>query len=208
MTRARRPEPPPFGARRRPWREAELASLDFETTGLDHERDAIVSFGVAPIRSGRVVVGDSIHQLVAPAVPASPTSMTIHGILPQDLAEAPPLEVARERLCAVLDRRFVVAWYAEVELAFLGRTFGGRRRAWVRRTIDVRRMAIRLQGDDPDVRVGLTSTAERYGVPVADPHDALDDAMVTAQLFLVLASKLGARGFGSVASFARLTART
>jgi DNA polymerase III epsilon subunit-like protein len=39
----------------------------------------------------------------------------------------------------------------------------------------------------------LTTTAERHGVPVADPHDALDDALVTAQLFLVLVGKLPGR---------------
>jgi hypothetical protein len=42
-------------------------------------------------------------------------------------------------------------------------------------------------------------------VPVANPHEALDDAMVTAQLFLVLADRLGERGFGTARSFLRLT---
>ena len=41
----RRPRRPPRSLRSRPWREAEFASLDFETTGLDRERDAVVSFG-------------------------------------------------------------------------------------------------------------------------------------------------------------------
>jgi DNA polymerase III epsilon subunit-like protein len=40
---------------------------------------------------------------------------------------------------------------------------------------------------------------------VASPHEALDDALVAAQLFLVLASKLEARGFGSVRSLLKLT---
>ena len=30
-------------------------------------------------------------------------------------------------------------------------------------------------------------------MPVSDPHDALDDALVTAQLFLVLAGRLPGR---------------
>jgi DNA polymerase III epsilon subunit-like protein len=42
-------------------------------------------------------------------------------------------------------------------------------------------------------------------VPVASPHEALDDALVTAQLFLVLASRLEGRRLGSVGSFVRLT---
>jgi DNA polymerase III epsilon subunit-like protein len=45
-----------------------------------------------------------------------------------------------------------------------------------------------------DVRLhpgyGLSATAQRFGVPVDNPHEALDDALVTAQLFLVLVGKL------------------
>lgn len=191
--------------RSRPWREAEFASLDFETTGLDRERDAVVSFGVVPVRGGRVVVGESVHQLVVPEVPSSPGSMRIHGILPKDLADAQPLPVAGEALRGALGGRFVLAWFASVEIGFLRRLYGGRRRSWVRRTIDVRQLAIEFEHLDQDVRQSLSSAAEHYGIPVARPHEALDDAMVTAQLFLVLAARLEERGFGSTRSFLRLT---
>lgn len=203
--RVRPPSAPPGRWRRRGWREVEFASLDFETTGLDHRRDAIVSFGVVPIRGGRVQVGGAVHQLVIPGVPASASSMKIHHILPQDLAGAPPLEEARETLRSALEGRFVLAWYAEVELAFLRRIFGGRRRTWRRRTVDARRLAIELEGTHPDVRNTLSATAARYGVPVSSPHEALEDALVTAQLFLVLATKLEERGSRSVRSLLRLT---
>lgn len=199
------PRRPARGTRSRSWRELEFASLDFETTGLDRERDAVVSFGVVPVRGGRVVVGEAVHQLVVPDVPSSPESMRIHGILPRDLADAQPFAVAGETLRRALDRRFLLAWFANVEIGFLGRLFGGRRRSWVRRTIDVRQMAIELEHLDQDVRQSLSSAAERYGVPVANPHEALDDAMVTAQVFLVLAARLEDRGFGSARSFLRLT---
>lgn len=199
------PRRPALGTRSRSWRELEFASLDFETTGLDRERDAVVSFGVVPVRSGRVVVGESVHQLVVPDVPSSPESMRIHGILPRDLADAQPFAIAGESLRRALDRRFLLAWFANVEIGFLGRLYGGRRRSWVRRTIDVRQMAIELEHLDQDVRQSLSSAAERYGVPVANPHEALDDAMVTAQVFLVLAARLEDRGFGSARSFLRLT---
>ncbi len=199
------PRRPARGTRSRPWRELEFASLDFETTGLDRAHDAVVSFGVVPVRGGRVVVGESVHQLVMPDVPSSPESMRIHGILPKDLADAQPFAVAGETLRRALDRRFLLAWFANVEIGFLARLYGGRRRSWVRRTIDVRQLAIELEHLDQDVRQSLSSAAERYGVPVANPHEALDDAMVTAQLFLVLAARLEDRGFGSAKSFLRLT---
>ena len=191
--------------RARSWRDVEFASLDFETTGLDYGRDAVVSFGVVPIRGGRVVLAEALHQLVVPEIPSSPTSMKIHQILPQDLADAPPLEVARERLRAALDHRFLLAWYADVEIAFLLRIFGGREGAWRRRTVDARKLAIDLEDAHPDVRYSLTSVAERYGVPVANPHEALDDALVTAQLFLILATRLERGGRAATRTLLHLT---
>lgn len=201
----RAPAPPPWSLRRRPWREAEFAALDFETTGLDRARDAVVSFGVVPVRRGRVVLGEAVHQLVVPEIPSSPESMKVHRILPRDLEVAPSLDVARELLRRTLERRFLLTWYAEVEIAFLERIFGGGRRSWVRRAVDTRRLAIELEAKDPDVRESLSGAAGRYGVPVASPHEALDDALVTAQLFLVLASKLEERGLRTVRKLLRLT---
>jgi DNA polymerase-3 subunit epsilon len=203
FARVTRPRHPGLAARRMPWRRAAFASLDFETTGLDRSRDAVVSFGVVPIDDGRVRVGGAVHQYVAAAVPSSVPSMRIHEILPRDLVDAPSMDDARDRLRASLDRRFVLAWYAGVEIAFLGRVFGGSERWWRRRTIDVRDLAIAVEGADRDARFGLTATAERFGVPVATPHEALDDALVTAQLFLVLATRLAARGASTVAALAR-----
>jgi DNA polymerase III subunit epsilon len=182
------------------WRSVPFAALDFETTGLDLDKDAIVSFGVVPVLEGRVVVGQSVHQLVVPEVPSSVLSMKVHQILPQDVIEAPPLEVAREQLRRAIEHKFLLTWYADVEVAFLGRIFGGRRREWIRRTIDVRELALvaeDVQGF-PGVRFSLSAMADRYGVPVASPHEALDDALVTAQLFLILAAKLRGQGYTRV----------
>ena len=163
-----------------------------------------MSFGVVPVRAGRVMVGESVHQLVVPEVPSSPESMTIHGILPRDLAGARPLPEAAETLRRALDGRFLLTWFASVEIGFLRRLYGSRR-SWVRRTIDVRQMVIELEGFDQDVRQSLSSAAEHYGVPVDNPHDALDDAIVTAQLFLVVAARLEARGAGTTRSLLELT---
>jgi len=197
------PRPPNRRVRRRPWREAAYAALDFETTGLDYDRDAVVSFGVVPVTGGRVVVGEAVHQLVHPEVPPSPTSQRIHELRPQDLADAPPVEVARQILGGAIEDRFLLVWFAEVEINFLCGIFGGRARRWAARCIDVRNLAIEAEAAGSAARdrpgFSLTSTAGRYGVPVAEPHQALDDALVTAQLFLVLSGKLPAAPTPSVA---------
>lgn len=165
-----------------------------------------MSFGVVPVDGGRVALTGAKHRYVVPAVPSSAISMRIHQILPRDLEGAPTIEQARDSLSRVLHGRFLLTWFADVEVAFLAKIFGVRPRTWARRTVDVRELAPALEGERrPGVRFTLSAVAERYGVPVATPHDALDDALVTAMLFLMLATKLEARGFGSVRSFLRLT---
>jgi DNA polymerase-3 subunit epsilon len=175
------------------WRQAEYASLDFETTGLDLQSDTIVSFGVVPVSRGRVLMTGALHQLIDPAIPPSPRSQTIHQLRPKDLAGAPKLEQARGALSEALDGRYLLTWFADVELNFLRAIFGGSARMWERRTVDVRNLAIAADGAPAALRrkpgYGLSATAQRFGIPVSSPHEALDDAVVTAQLFLVLVEK-------------------
>jgi len=171
-----------------------MVALDFETTGLDLDRDHVIAYGAVPIDDGRVRVGAACSQLIRPPRPPSVRSQTIHLLREVDLAEAPETRQAASGLRATLANRFLVAWYADVEIAFLRRLFGGSERQWRRRVIDVRDMAIVIDGAPAGARrargYALTHTAERFGVPVSDPHDALDDALVTAQLFLVLAAHM------------------
>ena len=201
------PAPPPR-ARAVPWRDVEYVALDFETTGLDLRSDTVISYGVVPVRRGRVIVAESAHQLIDPHVPPSPRSQTIHELRPQDLAGSPSLAEARERLRDALESRYVLVWFAGVEVHFLNAIFGGGARRWRRRTIDVRNLAITADGLPGPTRdkpgYSLTGTAERYGVPVADAHQALDDALVTAQLFLVLAEKVPRHADPTVRELVRL----
>jgi DNA polymerase-3 subunit epsilon len=179
------------------WRQGSYAALDFETTGLDYRADTVVSFGVVPVDAGRVAMRGAVRQLIRPHVPPSPRSQTIHELRPQDLVEAPSLDEARATLRRALDGRFLLVWFAEVEVNFLAGIFGGSPRRWRRRTIDVRNLAMAVAGEPVEARerpgYPLGGTARRWDVPVSDPHEALDDALVAAQLFLVLVSKLPGR---------------
>ena len=200
---AARPAPPPRRARRLPWRQLELVSLDFEATGLDFARDAIVSFGVVPIRRGRIDVGDAVYELVDPGeVAPSPASVTMHGLRPVDLRGAQGLDAARAALAPLIAGRFLVTWAGVVEAGFLNALYEGGVRSWLRRCIDARELMFALEEEAP-APFTLAKVAERLRVPVASPHHALDDALVTAQVFLIAAARLEARGVRTVRALQR-----
>jgi DNA polymerase-3 subunit epsilon len=193
MTASRRPGVPRLSARRAPWRTVDLVAVDFEATGLDFERDTIISFGAVPIRQGRIEIGECLYELVDPGeIEPSRESIAVHGLRPLDLVDAPSLESAKSALRSVMEGRFLVAWWAPVEAGFLNKLFGGGTRSWLRRAVDVRDLLIAYQGTSAS-HLTLTEAAEAYEVPVSEPHQALDDALVTAQLFMVMAAKLASR---------------
>jgi DNA polymerase-3 subunit epsilon len=125
-----------------------------------------------------------------------PASIAVHGLRPVDLAAASPLGVVVDDLHDALAGRYVLAWAAEIEAAFLARVFGRRSSWWKRQIIDVLRLALLVDPSGVDRRLdfSLTTVADRLGVPVERPHHALDDALTTAQIFLVLQPDLERRG--------------
>jgi DNA polymerase-3 subunit epsilon len=72
-----------------------------------------------------------------------------------------------------------------------------RRSSWWRKQIvDVLRLALLVEraGGGRHQDFSLTAVADRLGVPVERPHHALDDALTTAEVFLVLQPELEGRG--------------
>jgi len=189
----------PRGIGSGPWRRAAYASLDFETTGLDLEGDDIISFGVIPIDEGRILPGRSTYREVRPDRPLKPASIAVHGLRPVDLEQASALGTVVNDLHDALAGRYVLAWAAQIEAAFLARVFGRRSSWWRKQIIDVLRLALLVEGagEGPHRDYSLTAVAGRLGVPVERPHHALDDALTTAEVFLVLQPELERRGIST-----------
>ena len=201
-----------------PWREATYTVLDLETTGLDPATDVIVAAGGLRVVGGRAAAATAFRLLARPdrAVPAE--AIRIHGLLPGELAAAPPLA---EQLATLLDRTLgdvLVVHVAEVDQAFLDAAM---RRLWgcpLNATVlDTARMAAALDdrlrlarppGQRPAASGRLAELARAYGLPVHPEHDPLHDALTTAQLFLALATRLERHGRGTLGALRRLAGRT
>jgi DNA polymerase III subunit epsilon len=175
-----------------PWREAKWCALDLEMTGLDPRSEDIISVGAVPIEHGRILLGGGMYTLVNTTRRSQTGAVLVHKLRVPDLADAPPLEEAMDRILELLTGRIPVFHTAAIERSFLERRLARRRvrlpevadtealgRAWLRH-----RDGVAPEG------ISLGRLATVLGQPAETPHHALGDALTTAQAFIALASLL------------------
>jgi len=181
---------------RTPWREAEFCVFDVETTGLDLDRDEIVSYGGALVVGGRIPCGRVVYREVRPDRPVSVGALTVHGLRTADLTAAPAIGEVLDEVLDLLSGRVLVAHAAWVERAFLDRVLRTRGHRIGRAVVDTAALlrACRLVESGTGTEPNLEAAAHRLGLPVHTPHHALGDAFTTAELFLALATRLERAG--------------
>lgn len=72
--------------------ECPLVALDFETTGLNAQQDAILSIGLVPFNTQRIALNQAQYWLVQPTKPLEEGSVVIHGITHSELRHAQNLK--------------------------------------------------------------------------------------------------------------------
>ena len=178
-----------------PWRDQDYLAVDVETTGLDTRHDQIVSYGAVPIIDGRIRFADAVSGYVKPTRDVSAAAVRVHGLRRADLDTAPPLLDCVNTLLPAMTGRVVVAHCGWIERAFLSRALHASSAAVFHNpTVDTALLAQRWLGSAAtggcDESIALEYLARTLDMPVHRPHDALGDALTTAQVFLALVSRL------------------
>lgn len=185
----------PVPAARSPWTAARWCAVDLELSGLDPRRHEIVSYAAIPIEHGRVLLSGAVAGLVRPARELSESAIRVHGIRAADLADAPALPEALEPLLAAITGRALVVHVERIEREFLGRALrlqGLRLRSPVVDTSVLGRLWLSERDGRLPGELALEELARSLGLPSHAQHDALGDALTTAQVFIALASHLSA----------------
>jgi DNA polymerase III subunit epsilon len=175
-----------------PWRAAGWCAVDLEMTGLDPRRDDIIAVGALPIDAGRIVLGGGMYTLVRSEVRSKHGAVLVHKLRVPDLADAPPLEEAIDRMLELLAGRVPVFHTAAIETAFLQRQFA-RRRVRLPEAADTEalgRLWLSHRDGTAPKAISLGRLAAVLGQPAEAPHHALGDALTTAKAFIALASLL------------------
>ncbi len=179
--------------------ELEIIALDFETTGLDMQRDNVIAAGWVLVRGDRIVMASAREVRVCNGgVDGVGQSAVIHGITDSDLDDADSLEAMLEHLLPDLAGRAIVAHAVSIERGFLAallRPMGGV--PLPNPFIDTMSLERRLlEGSGGSVRemhgdLTLDACRARRQLPDHQRHSAGADAVACAELLLAQIDQLG-----------------
>jgi DNA polymerase-3 subunit epsilon len=186
------------------WDQPVYWALDLETGGLDARQDPIIAVGMVPVRAGVIRLGEAFSTLIRPdpGRPIRPESVRAHQLLAGDLRKSPPLKAVLLEVDRRLGDGVLLVHNRGVDVPFLkgghARTGLPWRKPRVVDTVDLivkaasRRRFLRPEGDAMP-SLNLSEARRVHGLPPYQAHDALIDAVATAELFLVLRQVIGAR---------------
>ena len=142
---------------------------------------------------GRIRLGDMFAELINPEREISPSSIKIHGIVPDMVAEARSAPEVLDDFMAFLGGDILIAHHARFDLHFINeviqRSHGFSLQNLVIDTVVLCKglkflpppypMSIRFE----DELYSLDSLAEHFDIEIHPRHSALGDALATAMIF-------------------------
>lgn len=167
---------------------AEYLVVDLEMTGLDAKKDAIISIGCVPIRNGQIIHSDAGHWLIKQDNINLQGSAPIHKIRDIDLLQGQSLNEGLDALLALLAAKVLVVHHAPLDLGFLNQAclqvYGVPLSVDTIDTLNIERRRHSHNGQIVSNSLRLDSCRRRYNLPTYHAHNAVTDAIATAELWL------------------------
>ncbi|KZY84595.1 hypothetical protein A3741_29305, partial [Oleiphilus sp. HI0069] len=170
--------------------------VDCEMSGLDPKSNELLSLGWVRVKNVRIDYATRKHLLVHSKQTVG-ESIQIHGLCDQRLAGASSVSMALGLLAKHAEGAVLVFHHAVLDIAFIQRAaFNCFACPLLFSYIDTMQIEQgRLARSGQSAPLQLASCRDRYGLPAAFQHNAMFDAVATAELFLAQYSHLkSARG--------------
>ncbi|XOF32596.1 MAG: PolC-type DNA polymerase III [Candidatus Electrothrix sp. YB6] len=192
----------------RPLNSYTFVVFDTELTGLNRRKDEIISIGAVRLVNLQIELDQTFHRHIRPADIQPNKATLVHRITPEQLKQAAPAEEVLPQFIEFCSDSLLVGHFVGLDMHFLNKTacrvFSG---ILSNPSIDTMRLARRYQDSGITDHYGhhdqassytLDALSQEFGLPVFKPHDALEDALQTAYLFLYLLKKFRYGGINTL----------
>ncbi len=182
-----------------PINKVKILAVDFETTGLDAKQDKLLSVGFVTLQQQQISLKSSYHQIIKTKAQLEESNVIIHHITDSQKEQGQALAMVVEALLKELAGSVMLVHFARIEKQFLTQAclelYG---MAPVFPIIDTlalakRRLDKRDVAYDPS-ELRLANLRKKFELPEHHAHNALNDAIATAELFMAQMSKANKDG--------------
>ncbi len=171
----------------------EFVSFDCEATSLDIKEAEILSIGAVIIRGNTIVSSSAFYVLVKPEGIMQASNIKVHGLRPKDVSNGIPAADAVRQLLDFIGGRPLVGYYLEYDIGLINKILKPLIGIGLpQRAIEVSRLYYDQElKNNPDgyVDLRLASMIEKLKFPDLPRHDALNDAINVALMYLTLMAR-------------------
>lgn len=191
--------PAPDPVAEQPLANQRFVVVDLEATGLNTLKDKILSIGAVVIQDNSLEMGQLFARTLKREGHKVSESVLIHLIAPSDVAAGERTETAMLDFLEFVDVSPLLAFHADFDQRLLIREFkeifGFN---FKHPFFDLAEIAPMLYPDHGMRCPTMDSWVEFFGLQVLQRHNACADAMVTAELMLILLKKAQAQGINTL----------
>ena len=171
--------------------------FDTETTGLEPSQgDEIIQIGAARIVNNRLLRQEIFNQLVDPECPLKPESIPIHGITEDMVRGQPNIDVVLPAFHEFCEDTVLIAHNAAFDMRFLQLKEERTGIKFSQPVLDTLLLSAVVHPNQESHKLDVI--LERLGIHIDSRHNALEDSLATAEVFLKLIPLLEEKGIVTV----------
>ena len=168
----------------------EFVVFDTETTGLDTKTDEILSIGAVKIKGNKILTSQTFEIYLKNSKNISSESILVHGIRECDLLDAKEPQDAIKEFLNFIGSRPLVGYYLEFDVAMINRYIKPMIGVTLpNRMIEVseiyfeKTIPLIPQGN---IDLRFDTILKNCNIPNMGVHNAVNDAIMTAMIYLEL----------------------
>jgi DNA polymerase-3 subunit epsilon len=168
----------------------EVIVFDTETTGLNPKSDEIISIGAVKVKGNKILTSEKFHIFIKSEKESHRDAIKIHKIRNCDLENGLAIEDGIEKFLRFIGSRTLVGYYLEFDVAMVNK--------YIKPLIGVNLPNRQIEvsalyfdkkiGKIPQGNIDLRfdTIAKDLDIPIFGKHDALNDSIMTALIYLKL----------------------
>lgn len=186
---------PDYGFLFEPAEDQDVVCFDCETTGLDTKKDKIISLSAIKIRRNQILSSQSLNLKFKQQHNINPESIVIHRLRNVDVVVGLDEIEAIKQFIEFIGSRPLVGYYLEFDMAMVNAVI----KPWLgiklpNQQIEVSELYHKqfyqdwLQPEHEVFDLSFNSILDKLELPKMGQHDAFNDALMTAMIYVKLQS--------------------